>query len=399
VTQVTAHHGYAQLTVGKVLAAASVSRATFYQYFSNAEDCFGSAYRGHADQLVSDVTSAARGGRPLAALDALLATVRARPQVGTLLLREGLAAGPAGLAERDALVARIGQVMTGSAAEEWRIDLPAAILIGATFRFLAMRLTDGGALDGVDEQLREWVGAFAWPPSRPSCSARLVLPESSHLPRHPAQSPEPPRGPRERILRATAVMIRESGYRDVSVADIVAAAGLSRRAFYSEFASKADAFVAAYEDGFQQVLAACTPAFFVSGPWPERVWQCAQAFTRFMAREPLIAYLGFVECYAIGPGFASRVHDTQLAFTVFLEEGYRQRPEAQSPSRACSTLTAAAIFELGFQVVRRSPSIYLRQMQPSAVYLALAPFIGADEAARFVAAKLAANKTAAARAA
>ena len=125
--------------------------------------------------------------------------------------------------------------------------------------------------------------------------------------------------------------------------------------------------------------------------WPERVWHGAQAFTRFLAREPSIAYLGFVECYAIGPGFAMRAHETQLAFTLSLEEGYRQRPQAQSLPRACSALSAAAIFELGFWVSRHSPSIYLWPIQPLAVYIALARFIGADEAGEFLMAKLSAT--------
>jgi len=182
--------------------------------------------------------------------------------------------------------------------------------------------------------------------------------------------------PRERIIWATAATIREVGYRNMN------------------FPTKADAFIATYEFAFQQTVAACIPAFFVSGAWPERVWHGAEAFARFMAREPLLAHLGFVEGYAIGPGFVPRVHDTQLAFTLFLEEGYRQRPEGQSLSRACSVLTAMAIFELGFQGIHRGPSLYIRRMQPLAVYIALAPFIGCNEAGDFVAGKLAATSPA-----
>jgi len=179
------------------------------------------------------------------------------------------------------------------------------------------------------------------------------------------------------------------GYTQTTVADIVVAAGISRRRFYNEFASKSAAFIAAYEHGFQQTLAACTPAFFSAGDWPERIWQSAQAFTGFFASEPSLAYLGFVECYAVGPGFASRVHDTQLAYTLFLEEGYRQPREGPAPSRATSELTAAAIAEAGLQVTSRSPGLFIRRMQPLAVYIALAPFIGVDRAGEFVTGKLA----------
>lgn len=112
------------------------------------------------------------------------------------------------------------------------------------------------------------------------------------------------------------------------------------------------------------------------------------AFTAFLARKPALAYLGFVECYANGRDFATRVDDTQLAFTLFLEEGHRNRPAVEPRSRASLQLTAAMIAETAFQAVRSSPTMQLRPAQPLAVYIALAPFIGADEAGRFVNRKL-----------
>lgn len=231
-------------------------------------------------------------------------------------------------------------------------------------------------------------GAFARRSSRESLSERFAPGVSREQSRPaPGSGRKRPDGPpRERILRATAATIRDHGYRDTTVAEIAAAAGVSRRTFYNEFPSRSEAFIATYEHGFQQTLAACTPAFLSVSEWPERVWRGAEALTGFMAREHAIAYLGFVECHALGPAFARRVHDTQLAFTLFLEEGYRQRPQAASLSRACSALTAAAIFEVGFQVIRSASSL---RMQPLAVYIALAPFIGLAPAGEFVADKVA----------
>ena len=76
VTRLAAHGGYTKLIVERILATAGVSRATFYQYFSNVDDCFWTAYRHHADDLVSGVVAASQGSeRPeRAVLDALLAT-------------------------------------------------------------------------------------------------------------------------------------------------------------------------------------------------------------------------------------------------------------------------------------------------------------------------------------
>jgi AcrR family transcriptional regulator len=401
VTEVVAREGYTQLTVEKLLVTADSSRATFYQYFSNIDDCFWTAYRLHAAQFVTDVEAEVRGSRypDVAMLEALVATASAKPEITQLVMREGLAAGQKGLLERDAVVSKLAGAMAGSAASQCAIDLPAGILVGGILRFLSMRLADGGALDGLGREVRDWAQAFTRRCPGPSWSARLMPPfpcEEQHSSVRLIKVP--PRGsPHERILRATAQTIRERGYRRVTVADIVAAAGVSRRAFYGAFPSKADAAIAAYEYGFEATVAACTPAFLGAAEWPERVWSSALAFTRFLSSEPLFAYLGFVQCYALGPRFASRVDHTQLAFSIFLEEGYRQRPEARSPSRACSALAVATIFEAGFQGSRHGSGLYIRRLQPLAVYVALAPFIGADEAGRFVMARLAEKDSARAR--
>lgn len=393
VAQVAARDGYAMLTVERVLARAGVSRASFYQYFTNIDDCFRSAYRVHAAELLADVLNAVRASDSpeLAVLKVLAALATDRPDVARLLMREGLAAAPAGLAERETLIASLERaILEARRGRPPAVDLPTAIMIGGVFRFISMRMSGPGSLDTLADELRQWTEAFASRAGGYSWSLRFAPALPSVARRSPVAgvARRTDATHRGRIVRATMACIAAKGFRDLTVTDIVSAAGVSRRSFYNAFSSRTDAFIAAYEHAFQQTLAACTPAFFTSGTWPERVWEGAQAFTRFLSRDPLCAYIGFVECYAMGPGFVTRVHDTQLAFTLFLEEGYRQRPEAQSISRTCSALIAATIFEAGFQASRRSASLYLRPLQPLAVFIALAPFVGADEAGEFVLAKL-----------
>ncbi len=387
---VVARVGYANLTVQQLLEQAQVSRATFYQYFASAEDCFWSSYRAHAADLAASVAAATRSAAEpeLACLQALASFVSERPDAASLLLRECLAAGPTGLVERDSLIAAIErEIAPGPGAP--RVDLPGTILVGGAFRFLTMQLSSGEPPAEMRAALSEWVQAFTLAAEASPLSERLMpsmpAPDSGSGVRWVR-----PGGPaRERLLLGTALAVRAKGYHSITVADIVAAAGVSRRRFYNEFPCKADAFIAAYEFGFQRTLAACTPAFFNASEWRERVWEGGIAFTAFMAREPLIAHLGFLECYALGPRFNVRVHDTQLAFTLFLEEGYRQRPPAARLSRAISSLTAATIFEVAFQASRRGPTFDLRRCQPLAVYIALGPFIGLSEAGEFVLGKLA----------
>ena len=54
---------------------------------------------------------------------------------------------------------------------------------------------------------------------------------------------------RERLLRAVIAAVARTGFADVTVAEIVRGARVSKAAFYVHFADKEDCFLAATRDG------------------------------------------------------------------------------------------------------------------------------------------------------
>jgi AcrR family transcriptional regulator len=393
VCELATRDGYSRLTVDGVRSSAGVSRATFYQYFANVEDCFWSAYRRRAERLIERAGAAAAGGADarVAILDTLVATaITDRATAELLMSEECLGVSSRGVLERDALVAGLQALIKGRTRPTYAVDLPDPVLIGATFRFLSMALSDGSLDSTTAVDLRSWVMLF--------CREGGLRGSGGFIPDGliegtvavvPVEARKPHGTARERILSATEVTIAERGYRATTVAGIVRAAGVSRRAFYDEFASKIQAVVTALERGVQELLTACTVAFFGPGSWPERVWATGDAFARALASDPAFSRLALVEGYALGPGFRRRVYQTLRAFSLFLEEGYRQpRSGRPPPSRVCSTLTAVAVMELCFLAGRNNVSSNIRQVQPLGVYIALTPFIDADAAAELVRRKL-----------
>jgi AcrR family transcriptional regulator len=398
VTKSAGRYGLAELTVELIQRNARVSRASFYQYFSSVEDCFWNTYRHHAQQLVHRVTDAVAGCEhpELAALQVLVETAKEQPNVAQLLMREGTGAGASALEEREWLIEGIAGAIEASRLAG-TVDLPLEIMIGGVFRFLSLRLDGGGTRDRLAHDVLEWAGTFAAGGKEKTWSGESAprLPSRDGSGRESSQflgNAKRELAPRERIIWATAATIRDVGYRNMKVEQVCAVAGVSRRSFYNNFPTKTDAFIATYEFAFQQTVAACAPAFFGARVWRDRIWDGFEASSAFFSREPLLAYIGFVECYSIGREFALRVRDTQLAFTLFLEDGYRQRPEAEALSRDCSELTAATIFEAGFLASLRGPTLNIRRVQPLSVYIALAPFIGRDAAGGFVRSKLSARR-------
>jgi AcrR family transcriptional regulator len=391
-TQLAGRDGYPHLTVEMLLAASGVSRATFYQYFTDLEDCLLAAYHEHAQALADGACRAAgQSERPeTAVVRTLIELASSSPGVARVLMTEALAAGPAGRLARDALVTSLAAATRCPAATGDAVDLVPQTLVGGIFRFLTIRMAQGGASSLLLDDVLRWVRLFAH-----RSSAQRWLGTVSPAPLSVGRPSSvgdggvigAARSRRERMLRATAAVVQEKGFAAAAVVDIAARAAVSRRAFYNEFADKHDAFTAAYEYGFHEHVSATVPTFFGRGTWPEKVWAASRAFALFLVREPTLAHLGFVECYAVGRAFEPRVHASQLAFTAFLDEGYRQLTESPSMRQTCSELTAASIFEAGYQECRRTPLNMLR-VQPLAVYIALAPVFGVDAAGRFVANRL-----------
>lgn len=106
---------------------------------------------------------------------------------------------------------------------------------------------------------------------------------------------------RQRILAAVVAVVGECGYADMTVARIVARAGVSRQTFYEQFESSEAAFLAAYEQSVQRIASAALPPYRDEEEWGDRVRAGLAALLRLFDDEPALARLVVVEVYAAGP--------------------------------------------------------------------------------------------------
>ncbi|SHU20426.1 transcriptional regulator [Mycobacteroides abscessus subsp. abscessus] len=102
-----------------------------------------------------------------------------------------------------------------------------------------------------------------------------------------------------RMLRATVSAIDEIGYAEVTVADIVTRARVSRKVFYEHFGNKKDCFLATVQDGaeliFERVVAGAQDA----EPGDE-LRGAMRAYLRLVAEEPEFIRCFGIELYAAG---------------------------------------------------------------------------------------------------
>jgi AcrR family transcriptional regulator len=111
--EAVAAKGYAATTVGDVVAAAAVSRRTFYEQFPDIEACFLAAHRAGMELLLDRIRAAVRGAgeidwraRARVSIDAYLAELAARPAATWAFSVEALGAGPRALEQRAAVLQR-----------------------------------------------------------------------------------------------------------------------------------------------------------------------------------------------------------------------------------------------------------------------------------------------------
>ena len=132
---------------------------------------------------------------------------------------------------------------------------------------------------------------------------------------------------RARLLGAVIAAIAAEGYGDVTVADIVRGAKVSRAAFYAHFADKEDCFIIATREGGQLMMDGVTAAKrgLPAGASAEQVLRVSlAAFLDFLAREPAFARAFYIDMPAAGPRAARLLRAANHTFGRFNRAWHEQ---------------------------------------------------------------------------
>jgi AcrR family transcriptional regulator len=222
-------------------------------------------------------------------------------------------------------------------------------------------------------------GASPAPAERRRGGGRLPhqLPSGRHgLPRSFVESNQ-----RERILRAVVEVASGTGYGALTVRDVIARAGVSRRTFYDHFDNKEQAFLAAYHHVVGRLTEDVEQGLSEGSTWSESVALGLSVFLDRLARDPALAHLLVVEVLAAGPpALASRAAAME-AFRGFLEPGFNEAPEGLPvPALAAETAIGGA-YEVVYSLVLQGRTPELPALLPDLLQIVLLPFVGAQAAA------------------
>jgi AcrR family transcriptional regulator len=381
--KVVAERGYEATRVEDLLAASGVSRNAFYKVFGNKQECFLAA----VDMIVElsgpsvlDVYGQTPGSweqRMKALLDALAATVVGHPAAARVAWIEAYAAGDEAVRRVDRIDARTERIVRGALAESpERAGLPpetVRALIGGVRKIIHTRLREGREheLPGEMSQILDWVLSYRTPPRR------------LRRPRRPPDGLVPPAPPaessRERILAAVSELVAEKGYQSTTITEIANRASVSLTTFYELFPGKESAFLATMDAGRRRAIAAVLPVYRAAGDWPHAIAGGLHAFFALLSIDTALSRLGAIGAYESGHGGMESLDSAIAGAQTLLEPGFELHPA--TPPIAAEAIGTSIYALMSRQIRRRGPE-HLYEVAPTAAFIALAPFVGSDEAAR-----------------
>jgi AcrR family transcriptional regulator len=428
---VVGEKGYAKSTIVDVAARAGVSRKTFYEHFPTRQECFLASYDAILAEGIRKVAGAyhkAEGwpGRVEAAIRTLFETAIENPAATRLALIEIAATGAAGIERREHALAQFeGFIRDGLELAPGAGTVPDTTLravVGGLNKVLYTHVRDGqhSKLLKLIPDLVNWATSYYPAPatileqrlSDADDAGRGCVCGASHA--HdgamvggrapgtlfPKASSNGRRGlalhahnispsfvihsQRERILDAVANLSAATGYTALTVEEIVGEAAVSLEAFYKHFTSKEDAFLVAYELGHVKGLGIVERAFAAESDWRQGVRAAILALLHYLAAEPAFAHLALLDALIATPRCAERADKGLAAYTQMLLPGFSLSPKHRHPPPPAITIEAitGGLSELCINYALQNRIQQLPQLSTDATYIALAPFIGGEEAAR-----------------
>jgi AcrR family transcriptional regulator len=184
---------------------------------------------------------------------------------------------------------------------------------------------------------------------------------------------------RERILAAVADATSASGYAAMTVAEVIASAGVSRRTFYEHFPNKEQAFLSSYDEAVGRLLAAVRWAYGSRDSFAGRVRAGLEMLVLGLSADPAFARMCVVEVMSAGAEARRRRDATVREFASMLDENARALLPEPRP-RLLAEAAIGGIYDVLQRRIERDELEHVPALLPGLVYCLLLPYVGHAEA-------------------
>jgi AcrR family transcriptional regulator len=180
---------------------------------------------------------------------------------------------------------------------------------------------------------------------------------------------------RREILEAMVRVVGRKGYKETSVADTIAEAGVSRTTFYKHFEDKHECFLAAYDMVVERVVGEVIASCDGERDWLDRVRVGLGTIVEMFALDPALARTAVVEVAAAGADARQRHWDALVRLTEFLAEGEELAGGRELPENI-ALMAAGAVSGLIFDELLTGRAERLPRLLPDLLFALLVPYIG-----------------------
>ncbi len=208
------------------------------------------------------------------------------------------------------------------------------------------------------------------------------MPQLARLPRgrHGLPREFVAKNQRDRLTAGTIAVVAENGLNETTIAQICAAAGVSRRTFYAYFASKEECFFAAYDSIVKYVRIETEAAASGEAEWPAKVSAKLRAGLEFGAANPDLARFCLAVPQQAGEAVSARYREGTGQVIDYLCEGMPPPPATKTPPAVVSGSLAGGMTALVMRMVNGGEGDKLPELLPDLAELFLTPFLGRPEA-------------------
>jgi AcrR family transcriptional regulator len=188
---------------------------------------------------------------------------------------------------------------------------------------------------------------------------------------------------RARLLTGMKAAVAEHGYAEISISDVIARAGVSRKTFYQQFDGKDECFAVAYGEEMDRVLDVTLSAFEAEGPpWSRRLRGALMALCAALAGNPAAATLCFVEVHDAGPATTARRREALRAMLPLFEAAPSELLEGLPFAESLRMGRIGDLMEMLHREIAAGEGARLPRLVPQLTYLMALPFLGPERAAR-----------------
>jgi AcrR family transcriptional regulator len=160
------------------------------------------------------------------------------------------------------------------------------------------------------------------------------------------------RNQRTRLYGAMIEAVARRGYAGTSVAEVLALAGVSRRAFYELFSNKEDCFLATYDSAVARTRRVMLDAWASERGWANRVHASCRALVDDIASSPKPARLVLVESLAVGASARERMQLAGHIFERLVSVAFSSEPDGPDLPRLNSKAIVAGVRHVLFLRLR-----------------------------------------------